>query len=201
MAIEEIPIRAEIWTGGQLLVKTPYIQNFSVNKNRGSHSTFSATIKIKSIDFAKITKDIVIWAGPKEYGTPPVNGVVKIFTGHIKKTTINPSWDDPSYLLVSLQGADILADLDDKGFTRRQTYSINSWAKIDSVVRSGSKSGKFKYIKEPAIMVSSGEFETSSSTFINTAPTDVSIAGPTPAGGGKDTSVRLNVTSTTTNDN
>jgi len=156
MAIEEIPIRAQIYTGGVLLAQTPYISNFSVNKSRGQFSTFSASVKIKAEEFAFITKDISIYAGPKD-------NIIKIFTGNIKKAVPNPSWDDPSYLIVNLTGTDALAELEDKKFTRRQTYSKNSWAKIDSIVRKGPKSGKFKYVKEPVVYTSDGDFKQSSS--------------------------------------
>lgn len=171
MAIQEIPIRAEIYSGGSLLVRTPYIQSFNVTRSRGVPATFSATVKILPEDFEKINTNIVIYAGEK-------NNLDKIFTGYLKKARPQPCWNDPSYIIVTMEGKDILGELEDKKFTRRQTYSINAWGKIDSVVRQGPKSGKFQYIKEPSLSVSNGTYAQSSSTYIPTAPSDVSVTSP-----------------------
>ena len=110
MAIQEIAIRAQIHSDDILLVETPYISSFNISKNRGSASTFSASIKIKTEEFTAIGREISISAGTK-------GNVKKLFTGHIKKAVINPCWDDPSYfnLPVSFNPAPYILTINDIG--------------------------------------------------------------------------------------
>lgn len=169
MAIEKIPVRAEIYSGGtlgslELISYTPYILSFNVSKNRGQNSSFNASIKLNSDVLNKIGKYIQIRAGRK-------GDLKTIFTGYVKKMVPNPSWDDPSFFIVNLSGTDALAELADKKITRRQTNSRNSWAKIDSVNRKGPKSGKFKFVKEPSIVVTDGDLS-KDSQHNNNSPMD-----------------------------
>ena len=148
MGIERIPIRAKIIFDGNLEVITPYILSFSVNRQRGSYSTFSASLKVLSKDVVKITGKTVIWAGEK-------NDLKKIFTGIIKKKSQSPCWDDPSYQVISVNGADELVKLEGMKFTRRQFISDTSWVKITGV-SPGLKSGKLKLTNKETLSPNDG---------------------------------------------
>ena len=148
MGIERIPIRAKIIFNDGAEVNTPYILSFSVNKQRGSYSTFSASLKVLSKDVNSITGKVVIWAGEKD-------SLKKIFTGIIKKKIQSPCWDDPSYQTINISGADELVKLEGMKFTRRQFISDTSWVKITSV-SPGLKSGKLKLTNQPTLSPNEG---------------------------------------------
>lgn len=148
MSIEQIPIRARIEASG-FSVETPYILSFNVNKQRGTFSTFSASIKIKGEDVDKLAGEVVIYAGKKGY-------LNKIFTGFIKKRKPSPCWDDPSYIIINIEGADVLSKLVSKKFNRRQTVSDTSWAMITNV-SPGLRSGTLKFTKDPVLLSSAGD--------------------------------------------
>lgn len=139
MSIQMVKIRAKIAIGSRLNVKTPFIVSFSVNKTRGQISTFSARIKVSSAQIAGTIsgESIKIWAGRDS-----ANNL--IFSGIVKKATISPNVEDPNYVVLNLEGADILSKLEGKKYTRRSTASEASWISIDGVQRPGLRSGKFK---------------------------------------------------------
>lgn len=147
MGIERIPIRAKI-TFGSTTVETPYILSFNVNKQRGSYSTFSASLKVKSSSVRGITGKVVIWAGEK-------NKLKKIFTGIVKKKIQSPCWDDPSYQTINVSGADELVKLEGMKITRRQFVSDTSWVKITSA-SPGLKSGKLKLTNQQTLIPNEG---------------------------------------------
>lgn len=148
MGIERIPIRAKIIFNDNTEVGTPYILSFSVNKQRGSYSTFSASLKVLSKDVNSITGKVVIWAGEKD-------NLKKIFTGIIKKKIQSPCWDDPSYQTINVSGADEIVKLEGMKFTRRQFVSDTSWVKITSV-SPGLKSGKLKLTNQSTLSPNDG---------------------------------------------
>ncbi len=147
MTITMVKVRAKV-TIGSLIVQTPFIRSFGVNKSRGQVSNFNAVLKVPNTDIiSNITgSSIVIEAGENT----PSN---KIFTGMVKQAKISPCWDDPYYVDLSISGADRLSHLQGKKFSRRCRSSKASWVSINSVVRRGLKSGKFKYIEDPIIEI------------------------------------------------
>jgi len=138
MSIEMVKIRAKVTIGNSLTVETPHVVRFSVNKTRGVPSTFSASLRIPGDQIAgSISGDsIKIWAGRNSPGN-------LIFSGIVKKVTIQPNFDDPSYVILTLDGADILSTYIGKKYTKRTDASISSWVSIDGVSRPGLRSGKF----------------------------------------------------------
>ena len=161
--IEMVKIRAKI-SIGTLSVETPFIQSFNVSKTRGQSSTFSASIKIHGDDNSSLVGDQVeIYAGTKL-------GITKIFSGMVKKASITPCWDDPSYVIINMTGTDVLSLLEGKQFTRRCKATKASWVTIQSVARRGLKSGKFKYKKEDVLMMTSAGIEESTELVKTIAP-------------------------------
>jgi hypothetical protein len=155
MAIENIKIRATISIGG-FSVSTPYILSFNVTKQRGTPSTFDASIKVHSSALGNISGDVVISAGG--------NGVQKkIFTGILKQMKPSPCWDDPSYVVLNISGTDVLSKLENKRFTRRQIYSDNSWAIITSA-QPGLRSGNAKFTNVPIVIAGGGGISSSTSS-------------------------------------
>ena len=136
MSIDMVKIRAEI-SIGSLKVKTPFILSFSVNKQRGQISTFSARLKVSETEVSGVTGGSVkIKAGRNSASNT-------IFSGIVKKATVQPCWEDPSYVLLNISGADILSTLEGKKYSRRSTATESSWISIDSVVREGYRGSKF----------------------------------------------------------
>ena len=165
MAIDMVKIRGRI-TIGSLTVQTPYILSFNVNITRGNVSTFSASLKIPYQDVrGNITGDsIVIRAGENSASHT-------IFSGVVKKATISPVFDDPSFVLLNISGDDILSKLAGKKYTRRCRSTNTSWVTLDSIVRKGLRSGKFRTKKSDYIDVVSTEIlEQSEETTTNTGP-------------------------------
>jgi hypothetical protein len=138
MSIEMVKIRAKVTIGNSLTVETPHVVRFSVNKTRGVPSTFSASLRVSNDQIAgSISGDsIKIWAGRNIPGN-------LIFSGIVKKVSISPNFEDPSFVILNLDGADILSMYVGKKYTKRTDASISSWISIDGVSRPGLRSGKF----------------------------------------------------------
>lgn len=138
--IDVVKVRAEISIGNTLRCETPYVGAFNVTKSRGQFSTFSAQLKVNSsvMDSNFSGDNVVVKAGV--YGN-----LNTIFTGIIKKATMTPCFDDPSYVMLNLQGTDILSYLVGKKYTRRCKASESTWVSIQGVSRPGFKSSKFSY--------------------------------------------------------
>ncbi len=128
MAISYLRIRATIITS-DFEVSTPYIMSFEVNRTRGQVGTFSASIKVPKQTSISSSGAISIFAG--------VAGreLSKIFTGYIRKLRIQPAFDDPNFVLVRLDGSDILDRLSGCRFTRREAISDSVWAVVTGVQR------------------------------------------------------------------
>lgn len=119
--IEREAIRATI-TIGDKKISTPDVISFNVRKARGQMSaTFSATIRMDIADMGVgavgfTSKGIVIEAGVK-------NRERQIFTGIIKKATINPIRTEASKVSVSLSGNDLMCVMEGQKINRRvKTY-------------------------------------------------------------------------------
>ena len=138
MAIKMVKIRAEVAIGN-LKVQTPYIQSFTVNKTRGMPSTFNASLKVEG---SKVSGTITGDGVTIKAGENSANNI--IFSGIVKKATISPNFDDPAYVILNIEGQDILSVLQGKKYTRRQFADETSWVSINSVTRTGLRSGKFK---------------------------------------------------------
>ena len=179
MGIERVPIRASI-RFGNTTVSTPYILSFNVNKQRGSYSTFSASLKVNSSYVRKITGEVVIYAGEK-------GRTKKIFTGMITKKTQTPCWDDPSYQIINISGADALVKLEGMKITRRQFVSDSSWVKITSV-SPGIKSGKLKLTNQPTIAPTGGGLPSEQMGGGTQTSSNIGIAGELSSG--KTTAIR-----------
>ena len=151
MAIDMVKIRAQIKIGS-LEVNTPYILSFNVTQTRGTMSTFSASLKVDegSIRNNLSGSSIQISAGEDK----PKN---LIFTGIVKKATLSPCWDDPSYVLLNISGEDVLAYLRGKKYTRRCRGTKSSWVTITGVTRKGLKSSKFKHRREEGFSIQGAE--------------------------------------------
>ena len=171
MGIELVKIRATI-TVGDLIVKTPYIQSFSVKKTRGQISTFDASLKV---DQADINNSNTIGTVTIEAGE--LGNEIKIFTGITKRVSVSPCWDDPGYVLFSISGTDILGSLDGKKYTRRVKETRKSWVGINSVVREGLRDGSLDYTVE-AVAAESGKSQKSQDTNIGAAPNAAGSAIP-----------------------
>jgi len=134
--ITPVKIRATISVGG-LTVKTPYILSFNVSKQRGSKSTFTASLKVQGSSLSNISdSEVTINAGTD-------GSERRIFTGYVLSSKPSPCWDDPNYIILNISGADVLYKLENKKFTRRQIDAVSKWASIDSVTRSADVSGAF----------------------------------------------------------
>lgn len=171
MAIRTVKIRSEI-TIGDLIVRTPYVLSFSVNRQRGSISTFSAKLKVShsTVNGPISGSEIKIKAG--------IEGDLKlIFTGIVENMQITPVFDDPSYVNLNLSGSDVLKLLNGKKFTRRCRSTKSTWVSIEGVVREGLKSGKFKYVKDDYFEVNNGDINESSiiRTAVPSSPKEVPL--------------------------
>lgn len=137
MAIQSVPIRATIKFGG-ITVVTPYILSFNVTKTRNAKSTFSASLKVPSDRLQGLNSNVVsISAGEKGSELP-------IFTGYILSTRPSICFDDPTYTILNISGADALYLLEGEKYTRRQVGSKTKWAIIDGVTREAKKGGQFE---------------------------------------------------------
>lgn len=151
MAITEVAIRAKITFEGGAEIATPYILSFNVNKARGSKSTFSARIKVKTALIDTMTGKVFIDAGTKT--SRATTQYIRIFTGYVKTIVPSPCWEDPTYFIITLSGVDELYKLESRKFTRRQMKSNNSWAVITGIVSEGLRDGKLKYTGVDPILV------------------------------------------------
>ena len=144
MTIRGVPIRATInIANGAIIVKTPFILSFSVNKQRGAPATFNASLKVSHDDIkgAVTGGPVYIEAGSKD-------NEKRIFTGMITQANIKPCFDDPNFVNMTISGGDILSMLSGKKFTRRCRAEKSSFATIQSVVRPGLKSKRFSFQDE-----------------------------------------------------
>lgn len=141
--IEMIKVRAKVTISTIPSIETPYVVSFNVNKKRNTPSTFSARLKIhyEIIQSNLVSSSIMIEAGEKDR-------LKVIFVGMIKQTKISPCNEDPSFVLLDLSGSDYLDLLVGRKFSRRCRGTKTSWVTIDSSVRSGLRSSKFKYRKD-----------------------------------------------------
>lgn len=170
MSITMIKIRAKI-TIGSLVVQTPFIRSFSVNKTRGQVSNFNAVLKVPYEEVAdNITgNNVVIEAGENSPN-------IKVFTGMVRQAKISPCFDDPHFVDLSVSGTDKLVHLQGKKFTRRCRSTRTSYVTINSVVRPGLRSGYFKYIEQPVIEITSdvpiqnGDITYANKTVVSTTP-------------------------------
>ncbi len=107
-------IRAEVYLGGVLLAKTPYIKSFNVSKSRGQVSnTFNITLELLgSTSFNSLGGNLSIRAGLK-------GDLKDIFTGVIESNQVRPAFGKPSYYSITLAGRGILSELENKTFSRR----------------------------------------------------------------------------------
>jgi len=156
MSIQMVRIRAEISVGSTFTCRTPFIQRFNVNKNRGRPATFDASLKVANSEVSgNISGDSVTIKA----GTDSFSGIPTIFTGFIKQAKISPCMDDPSYVLLSISGVDPLGYLEGKKYTRRCRASKGTFVTIDGVQRKGLKSGKFAYNKLSTVEITSGDID------------------------------------------
>lgn len=165
MGIEQKKIRAKIELGIGLTVETPFILSFNVNKSRGQIGTFSASLKVSGADVSGNLAggSVAISAGVNSASTP-------IFFGIVKRATISPCFEDPSYVIINISGSDVRTLLDGKKYTRRSTVSKKNFVLITGA-RDGLRSGKFTYRPfEPVIHI--------------TPDNDVSVPGVVTAHGG-----------------
>lgn len=139
MAIERVKIRARVEIeGSSLNVSTPFVQSFSVRKQRGQISTFDASLKVshEEVDGPITGVWVKIYAGTE-------STIELIFTGVCRSAKISPCYDDPKYVILSIAGSDILANLQNRKYTRRCRSSQAAWVEITNVTREGLRTGKF----------------------------------------------------------
>lgn len=149
MTITQVPIRAKVEIG-DLTVETPYITSFNVHRRRGAPATFDVSVKVKdSVNNIGTGGGISISAGSP---TP-----TKIFTGVVKGAKMTPCWDDPSYVILTLTGDDVLGLLKGKKYTRRCRGTKASFCMITGVTRAGLKSGKFAYTNDKVFEIESAK--------------------------------------------
>ena len=115
--ITEEKIRAELWLGdqgsGTRLAKTPFISDFTVSKSRGQLTdTCSVTFEMIAGTPFTTGQGLSIKAGTK-------GNLKTIFTGSIISTKVSPSFGKPSYFSINLGAEGILAELENKKFSRR----------------------------------------------------------------------------------
>jgi len=161
MAIEMVKIRAEI-TMGSLIAGTPPLDNrnhilsFNVDKARGQISSFSASLKVHADDMSGglvSNADVQIRAGE---GSPSN----LIFTGLVRSATVTPCRDDPEFVIMNINGNDVLSRLQGKKFTRRCRSTKGLWVTIDSVTRPGLRDGRFMYVPgEQYLSINGGKLE------------------------------------------
>lgn len=153
--MKEVKVRARIQIGS-LTAETPQagvtniVLSFNVRRARGQISTFDARLKVLGAAPTSILGPIKIYAGENT-----ANAL--IFTGLVRKASFNPCFDDPSYVILNVSGVDVISVLQGKKYSRRCRATKASWVTINSVSRKGLKSGKFKYKKEPIVVITDSE--------------------------------------------
>jgi hypothetical protein len=111
--ITEEKVRAEVYLGAQLLAKTPFVLNFTVNKSRTQLSTTaSVTLELLAGTSFPLGEQLKIKAG--------LRGSLKdIFAGEINTTRVDPSFGKPSYYKLTMTASGVLSKLEGKKFSRR----------------------------------------------------------------------------------
>ncbi|RKX67060.1 MAG: hypothetical protein DRP42_01430 [Tenericutes bacterium] len=202
MTITAIKIYAQIKIGNGLLLSSPdpatdgIILSFQVTQTRSAPTTFSASLKVlhEKIQSSPVG-NVEIWAGTSK-GTAMSPSLDLIFTGFLQSAKMRPCFDDPSYVLMDIQGTDVLHTLQGKTFTSRSRATKSSWASITGVQRKGLKSGKFKPTPQESFTMMSSDpkradvVDTSAAQY---SPADKAGAAETASG-----SVTPNVTVKTT---
>lgn len=151
MSIERVKVRATVQVGS-LAISTPYVQSFSVRKQRGQVSTFDASLKVSHDEVSgSITGGVVVIRAGEDSASDT------IFTGICRAAKISPCYDDPKYVILSISGADQMSLLQGKKYTRRCRATQSTWVAITGVVREGLKSGRFAYNMEPTITIDGGK--------------------------------------------
>ena len=135
-----VPVRATVTVGG-LSCSTPYVVSFNVNRARGSISTFSATLKVR---YGQVSNAV---GGDVKISAGTAGSERLIYTGICRSSNITPCRDDPSYVMLTISGEDILSELKGKKITRRCKSSKTTWIAITGVVRKGLKDSKLAYQK------------------------------------------------------
>jgi len=184
MALNTVPIRAKI-SLGSLIIKTPDILSFNVKKERNNRSTFQASLKILATSLNSLgNSSIIIEAGIE-------GNLNKIFTGDVLSSNPTPSWDDPKYVVLNIQGADILHRLENEKYTRMQETQDSKWALITGINRKAPKGSQFKLVNHEVIMPTDGDHTTDAQKDYNTS-VDVlaSLSSPVPGDGGEVVSIK-----------
>lgn len=176
MSIKGVPVRATITISNYIVVRTPFILSFNVSRQRGAPATFDASIKISHDELrgAVAGGSIIIEAGTK-------GSEKRIFTGMIKKATINPCFDDPYFVRMDISGGDTLSMLEGKRYTRRCRATKGSYATIQSVTREGLKSKRFAYSDaNNGFDITPGELEAENKVTNTTQGADIKNIGAPP---------------------
>jgi hypothetical protein len=106
------PVRATVKLGG-LIIKTPYVKSFSVDKSRDRlASTFSVNVEILINSAFVPGADIEIYSGSRGHEK-------KRFTGMVKTITTQSSFDKAGYVILSISGTDRFGVLEGRTFSRR----------------------------------------------------------------------------------
>ena len=151
MGVTTVPVRATISIGG-MSVSTPFVLSFTVRRARGQISTFDASLKVSHDEVSGLTGGAVsIKAGTK-------SSQKQVFTGIVRSARMTPCWDDPNYVLLTINGNDVLSLLQGKKYTRRCRASRGQFCVITSA-RQGLKSGKFTYDSENVFEMDEGSQE------------------------------------------
>lgn len=153
MAINMIKIRARITIETLVAVTPPldptgnHILSFNVDKVRGQNSSFSASLKVRH---QAVSGDILGSSIKIEAGRDSPSTI--IFNGIVKSATISPCREDPAYVIMNINGTDILSRLEGKKYTRRCRSTRGLWVGIEGVARQGLRSGKLVFVpEEPTI--------------------------------------------------
>lgn len=177
MAIQLVKVRAKIEIGNVTAGTPPLgyenqILSFNVDKSRGQIGTFSASLKIKK---DQITGGIVNNASVKIWaGTSASYNSNQIFTGIIKSANISPNRDNPEFVILNINGNDILSRLNGKKYTRRCRSSKGVWVSIGGVVREGLRDSKLLYVKgDPYLEMFGGELQQQNNLTTARTPTTV----------------------------
>ena len=133
---------------GDMVVKTPYVLNFNVTRQRGTiWASASASLEVpRGTDLDALYGAITI--------TVVVDGISKLlFTGYVDKVDITPSRSRYSSVLVTLQAYDVLYRLRNLKINRRvQLEADKTWCAITGVVRKDTKDN-IDLVKTPTHMV------------------------------------------------
>lgn len=153
MAISYVKVRAQIITASYS-VSTPYIQSIDVTRTRGQAAVFSVGVKLPK-DTKLSTEAITIYAGTAD-------SLKKIFYGYIRRIRVQPAFDDPNFMLVKLEGADVLSRLENCRFTRREATSDKVWAMVTGVQRQSPPDPYIKSVYEDTSAYSTAEMKDNS---------------------------------------